>query len=81
VSKRSVIQTEEAEVVDCDISSDSNPRMVKLSKKLPDEQRDMYVSLMKQFVDVFAWSYEDLKVFDTNIMQHKIPLKPWIQTF
>jgi hypothetical protein len=47
VSKRFVIQTEEAEVVDCDISYDSNPRMVKLSKKLPDEQRDMYVSLMK----------------------------------
>ena len=31
VSKRFVIQTKEVEVVDCDISPDSNPRMVKLS--------------------------------------------------
>jgi hypothetical protein len=31
---------------------------------------------MKQYLDVFSWSYEDLKFFDTYIMQHKIPLKP-----
>jgi hypothetical protein len=31
---------------------------------------------MKQYSDIFAWSYEDLKVFDTEIIQHKIPLKP-----
>jgi hypothetical protein len=24
---------------------------------------------------VFAWSYEDLKTYDTNIIQHRIPLK------
>ena len=55
-------------MVDCNIISNSNPTMVKLSKKLPDKQRDMYVSLMKQFVDVFSWSYEYLKAFDTDIM-------------
>jgi hypothetical protein len=31
---------------------------------------------MKQYLDIFAWSYEDLKVFDTEIIHHKIPLKP-----
>ena len=31
---------------------------------------------MKHYLDIFAWSYEDLKVFDTEIIQHKIPLKP-----
>ena len=24
---------------------------------------------------MFAWSYEDLKSYDTNIIQHKIPIK------
>ena len=24
---------------------------------------------------MFAWGYEDLKSYDTNIIQHKIPLK------
>jgi hypothetical protein len=34
VSRKVVIQTEETDVVDCDISSDLNPRMIKLSRKL-----------------------------------------------
>jgi hypothetical protein len=30
---------------------------------------------MKEFPDVFSWSYEDLKVYDTNIIQHVIPIR------
>jgi hypothetical protein len=30
---------------------------------------------MKYFPDVFAWSYEDLKVYDTRVIQHVIPIK------
>jgi hypothetical protein len=30
---------------------------------------------MKDFPDVFAWSYEDLKVYDTGVIQHVIPIK------
>ena len=38
----------------------------------------MYLNLFKIYKVVFAWSYEDLKSFDTNIVQHKIPLKSGI---
>jgi ribonuclease HI len=76
VSRKVVIQTEETDVVDCDISPDTNPRLVKISRKLSQKQRRAYVELMKQYSDIFAWSYEYLKVFDTKIIQHKIPLKP-----
>ena len=30
---------------------------------------------MKKFSDVFAWNYDDLKVYDTSIIQHTIPIK------
>ena len=30
---------------------------------------------MKQFTDIFAWEYSDLKAYDTNIIQDKIPLE------
>ena len=30
---------------------------------------------MKYFPDVFTWSYDDLKVYDTKMIQHVIPLK------
>ena len=48
---------------------------IKLSKSLPPDQKLKYVELVREFQDVFAWSYEDLKLYDTSIIQHKIPLK------
>jgi hypothetical protein len=36
---------------------------------------------MKQYLDIFSWSYEYLKVFDPEIIQHKIPLKPRSKPF
>ena len=33
------------------------------------------MSLQKEYSKVFAWKYEDLKVYDTSIIQHTIPIK------
>ena len=49
--------------------------MIKLSKTLPAHIKLKYLELFREFSDVFAWSYEDLKSYDTEIIQHKIPLK------
>lgn len=49
--------------------------MIKLSKTLPPDQKLKYVEQFKEFQDVFAWSYEDLKSYDTFVIQHTIPLK------
>jgi hypothetical protein len=46
-----------------------------LFRSLSKEQRAEYVKLLKEFVDVFSWKYEDLRTYDTNIMEYKIPLK------
>jgi hypothetical protein len=75
VSRGDAIKKQEEEVMDCNIGTAENPKIVKLSKALPLEQKDRYVSLMKNFIGVFSWLYEDLKTFDTDIIQHKIPLK------
>ena len=39
------------------------------------ESRDKYIKLMKEFYDVFAWSYDDLKVYDPGAIKHTIPIK------
>ena len=33
------------------------------------------MKLFRDFKDVFAWTYEDLKTYDTKIILHVIPLK------
>ena len=30
---------------------------------------------MKEYVDIFAWDYSDLKAYDTSIIRHMIPLR------
>ena len=60
---------------------DRNPRMVKISKALTAEQRNRYIKLLKEYIDVFAWSYEDLKTYDIGIIQHKVPLKLNVKPF
>ena len=60
---------------DFNIGTDVEPKMIKLSKALDSENRQKYITLMKEFFDVFAWSYDDLKEYDTNIIHHTIPIK------
>jgi ribonuclease HI len=78
---KSTLQPQPKEVEDCNVGSNENPKLVKLSKYLPTELKKQYVELIKEYKDVFAWSYEDLKTYDTSIIEHKIPLKPGVKPF
>lgn len=55
--------------------------MIRLSKDFPKGQKHIYIQFFREFKDVFAWKYEDLKMYDTSIIQHKIPLKPGAKPF
>ena len=68
-------------VEDRNIGTKENPKIVKLSKNLFVKEKEECVSLMKRYTDVFAWSYEDLKEYDTSIIQHTIPIKPGEKPF
>jgi len=57
------------------------PRLVILFNGVPPNYRERYIKLFKDYVDVFSWSYEDLKTYDVSIIQHKIPLKERIKQF
>jgi hypothetical protein len=55
--------------------------MVKISKYLPPEVKSKYKILLEQYKDVFAWSYEELRTYNTTVIEHKIPLKPGVKPF
>jgi len=75
IPKNPKMQALNAEIEDCNIGTTKNPKTIKLSKTLPLDQKLKYIELFKEFQDVFAWSYEDLKSYDTSVIQHTIPLK------
>lgn len=70
------MQPIEKGVEEVDIGTVAAPKMAKLSKTLPPKTKDKYISLMATFAYVFAWDYSYLKTYDTNIIQHTIPIKP-----
>jgi hypothetical protein len=76
VAKKPKIEASGQKVEDCNIGIEEEPRMVKLSKSLSPELKIKYIELFKQYSDVFSWGYEDLKAYDTSIIQlHRIPIK------
>jgi len=73
--KPSLVQTDKG-VEDVNLGTTEKPKFVKLSKTLSPEVKSKYVKLLSEFAEVFAWDYLDLKVYNKDIIQHKIPIKP-----
>ena len=47
--------------------------MVQIGNTLTSSKKDTLVTLLKEFKEVFAWSYKDMPRIDTDIVQHCIP--------
>ena len=54
VAVKGRVSNGEADVTECNIGTEEDPKFVKLSSSLSREQRAEYVELLKEFVDVFA---------------------------
>ena len=61
------------EVVNLDTKQ--NPKNINLGNNCTHVDRTTFMKLFREFKDVFAWTYEDLKTYNMNIIQHIIPLK------
>ena len=75
VSLKGEIPEDDIDTIQCNIGTESEPKFVKLSRSLIEKQRSEYAGLLREFADVFAWTYEDLKTYDTSFIEHKILLK------
>jgi hypothetical protein len=51
------------------------PKIIKIGAQCSHEENQMFMDLFQEFLDVFARSYEDLRGFDSNIIQNAIPIK------
>jgi hypothetical protein len=57
------------------IASQNHPKFINLSVELTVDQRSEYCRIMKEFADVFAWKYNDLKTYDPDVIQYNIPFE------
>ena len=75
VLKSPRIQGDDEEVESCNLGTVAMQKMIKLSNFLSVDMKQKYIEMMKRFIDVFAWSYANLKKYDPTIIQHTIPIK------
>lgn len=52
------------------------PRKLLVCKSLSSEERSGIVNLLKEFQDVFAWSYEDMPSLEPTLVAHALNVDP-----
>ncbi|WJZ99941.1 hypothetical protein VitviT2T_018346 [Vitis vinifera] len=57
-----------------DFGTADQPRELRIGSDLSIDERDSLIQLLKAYLDVFAWSYEDMPGLDPSIVQHRLPL-------
>lgn len=63
------------EVIEINIGSSCSPKWIKIGKNASKEQRRRIEELIREYKDVFAWTYDDLKTYNQSVIEHTIPLK------
>jgi hypothetical protein len=63
------------------LGTPENPKNINLGKIVSKEERKVYLKLFKEYQYFFAWSYRDMKTYNTCIIQHTISIKPRVKTF
>lgn len=53
----------------------AEPRNVWIATNLSPDEEELLVATLKEYRDVFSWSYKDLKGVDPEICQHTIPMR------
>ena len=62
-----------------DFGTTDQPRELKFGSDLSTDERERFIQLLGSYLDVFAWSYEDMLGLDPSIVQHCLPLLPHVR--
>ncbi|XP_075674851.1 uncharacterized protein LOC142644050 [Castanea sativa] len=65
------------ELVEVDLNDrEESKKPVKISKGLSEEEREKLVALLREYNDVFAWSYQEMLDLSPNMVTHKLKVDP-----
>jgi len=65
----------EDKVIQIDIGDQKHSKLISISESLsPTEKQDL-IALIKEYIDVFTWSYEDMLGLDPQVVKHHLSIK------
>ena len=59
-----------------DFGVPDQPREIRIGSSLSPDERSGLIDLLRSYLDVFAWSYEDTPGLKPTIVQHHLPILP-----
>jgi hypothetical protein len=63
------------------LGSEKIPQTINLGNKCSPKEIQAFNKLLKEYIDIFSWTHDDLKKYDTNIIQHVIHMNPQTNPF
>ena len=67
--------------IEINIGSEEDPKFIKIGKGTSEKERQEIIKLVKEFRDVLAFTYDELKAYREDVIQHTIPLKKEVKPF
>lgn len=64
------IQSYKEPVEVINLGSEEDRKEVKIGVLLVPTVKERMIELLREYVDVFSWSYQDMPGLDTNILEH-----------
>ncbi|GAU39398.1 hypothetical protein TSUD_397040 [Trifolium subterraneum] len=58
------------------LGSEEKRKEIKIGASLEASVKERVIVLLREYVDIFAWSYQDMPGLDPEIVEHHLPLKP-----
>nr|GLL33643.1 uncharacterized protein LOC109150426 [Ipomoea trifida] len=63
------------ELKEVDLGTLENLRHIFISTLISNEDEEIYVKLLNEYIDVFAWMYKEMPCLDPNVVVHRFAVK------
>jgi len=58
------------------LGTEEDKKEIKIGALLDARVKERIVELLREYSDIFAWSYKDMPGLDPDVVEHRLPLKP-----
>ena len=66
----------EDKIIQIDAGDQTHPKLISVSESLSLTEKQDLTSLIKEYIDFFTWSYEDMSGLDPQVAMHHLNIKP-----
>jgi len=63
-------------MIQVDVGNHAHPKLISISESLSLTEKQDLISLIREYTDIFTWSYEDMHGLDPQVAAHRLNIKP-----